>query len=323
MIARWSLALIGNASAQKFPGRRVSLCVGQGSKITYKNFDTFCPKAIAGIGVLPDTITDRSIPIRLKRRVSSERIERFRYRDAKPEAAPLAKQLEEMSGLSVVLREARPALPQSLGDRQQEAIEPLLAIADLAGGCWPEKARASFLELFGVETGDISSVRMRLLADLRAVLWRKINAGKEPGDRIASKELLRELTSEETSEWADWDHGKGLSPSALAKFLRPYGISPKTIRMDGETMKGYEWRDFVDAWERYLPDNQSPSASLDPPSQPLQPSQNNLNASDTHFLEPSQLADVTSQETEQLPANTPVVTAVTASRPENEQEARR
>src|SRR5438270_7823456 len=112
MIARWSLALIGNASAQKFPGRRVSLCVGQGSKIAYRNFDTFCPKAIAGIGVLPDTIADRSIPIRLKRRVSSESIERFRYRDAKPEAALIARQLEEMSGLSVgELREARPALP--------------------------------------------------------------------------------------------------------------------------------------------------------------------------------------------------------------------
>src|SRR5207253_8731144 len=112
-------------------------------------------------------------------------IERFRYRDAKLESASLAKHLEEMSGLFVgALREARPALPESLGDRQQEAIEPLLAIADLAGGCWPENGRASLLELFDVEGGDTSSVRVRLLVDIRAVVWRKIEVGKEPGERI-------------------------------------------------------------------------------------------------------------------------------------------
>ena len=44
-------------------GGKASCCVGQGANITYKDFSTFCPKAIAGIGKLPDTVADRSIPI--------------------------------------------------------------------------------------------------------------------------------------------------------------------------------------------------------------------------------------------------------------------
>ena len=42
---------------------RYSMCVGQGAAISYKDFSTFCPKAIAGIGKLPDTVADRSIPM--------------------------------------------------------------------------------------------------------------------------------------------------------------------------------------------------------------------------------------------------------------------
>ena len=59
-------------------GGHASCCVGQGVNITFKDFHTFCPKAIAGIGKLPDTVADRSIPIRLKRRAPGEPVERFR-----------------------------------------------------------------------------------------------------------------------------------------------------------------------------------------------------------------------------------------------------
>src|SRR5204863_5407829 len=49
-------------------GGVASCCVGQGANITYKDFRTYCAKAIAGIGHLPDTVADRSIPIRLIRK---------------------------------------------------------------------------------------------------------------------------------------------------------------------------------------------------------------------------------------------------------------
>jgi len=70
-------------------GGKATLCVGQGANITTKRFEVFCPKAIAGIGRLPDTVTGRSMPIRLKRKAINEKVERFRRRQIEPEAAEL------------------------------------------------------------------------------------------------------------------------------------------------------------------------------------------------------------------------------------------
>ena len=70
-------------------GGRSSLCVGQGAAISYVDLSTFCPKAIAGIGELPDTVGSRSIPIRVKRKAPDESVERFRRREAAAAAEPL------------------------------------------------------------------------------------------------------------------------------------------------------------------------------------------------------------------------------------------
>ncbi len=46
--------------------------------MTVKNFSTFCPKAIAGIGRLLDTVSDRSIPIRMERKPVSQNLAELR-----------------------------------------------------------------------------------------------------------------------------------------------------------------------------------------------------------------------------------------------------
>ena len=60
-------------------GATVPRCIGVSSKP--QDFNVYCAKVLAGIGVLPDTITDRSIPIRLARKRRSEHVERFRSLD--------------------------------------------------------------------------------------------------------------------------------------------------------------------------------------------------------------------------------------------------
>jgi Protein of unknown function (DUF3631) len=47
------------------------------------------------------------------------------------------------------IAEARPTLPEELNDRAQDNWELLLAIADAAGGHWPQKARQAALALSG------------------------------------------------------------------------------------------------------------------------------------------------------------------------------
>jgi Protein of unknown function (DUF3631) len=101
---------------------------------TLESFPVFCPKALAGIGELPDTIADRSIRIRLERKTRGETIERFRRHELEAEAKLLRKRLARwLKPHHEELRLARPTLPEVLDDRAQDIWEPLFAIADLAG----------------------------------------------------------------------------------------------------------------------------------------------------------------------------------------------
>lgn len=108
--------------------------MGGASNRELQTFPVFCPKAFAGIGnCLPDTITDRSIPIRLKRRTRAEKVERFRLRDVGPQGYELRDRLAEwLEPQRDYLAATRPALPGELDDRVQDVWEPLLAVADLA-----------------------------------------------------------------------------------------------------------------------------------------------------------------------------------------------
>ena len=78
-------------------GGRTTVCVGQGANIGFKDFSTFCPKAIAGIGKLPDTVADRAIPVRLERRAPGERVDRFRRREVEPQAQQLRQRLAALA----------------------------------------------------------------------------------------------------------------------------------------------------------------------------------------------------------------------------------
>ncbi len=147
---------------------RATLCVGQGANLTFRDFSTFGPKAIAGIGKLPDTVADRSIPIELKRRTKTERVKRFRERDARVEAKPIYTALAAWGATAIAsLRAARPHLPVALNDRAQDVCEPLLAIAELAGGPWPDKARRAVVALMG-EVPD-EDINIELLHDIHKI----------------------------------------------------------------------------------------------------------------------------------------------------------
>jgi hypothetical protein len=58
------------------------------------DLNVFCPKAIAGLEWLPDTIADRSIPIKMKRATVEERRCRYDRRTAEDVANGLRKQLQ-------------------------------------------------------------------------------------------------------------------------------------------------------------------------------------------------------------------------------------
>ena len=233
----------------------VPRCVGTQHQI--QDFSVFCAKVIAGIGKLPDTVADRSVPIILARKTREQAVERFRLRDAADAAHEIRAALRAwVCGADTIdaLRAARPALPDALGDRQADICEPLLAIADAAGGRWPERARDALVELFTEGEGEADSVGAKLLAAIRRI-FREADV-----QRLGTDQILDALMLCEDGPWiAQWERdiraGTRLGPaSKLARMLKPYGVFSGTIRLgDGSTLKGYKIEAFADAWARYLP----------------------------------------------------------------------
>jgi hypothetical protein len=225
----------------------VALRMGGARMTKLEAFPVFCPKAFAGIGdYLPDTLADRSIALRLERRTRDEPVERFRRRDVVPEGEMLRDRLADWLEPQVdELRAARPPLPDELDDRAWDLWEPLLALADLAGGDWPDRARRDAVELSTGEARQDDSLSARLLADLRTVF------SENGAERFRTADLLDELYKIEESPWGDW-YGKPLTAHALSKLLRPYRIKTMPVWADGKTVKGYKLEQFADAFLRVL-----------------------------------------------------------------------
>lgn len=228
-------------------GTPVLRCVGEGARQQVHEFETFSAKALAGIGGLPDTLADRSLPIRLKRRARTETIERFRRRLVEEQAAPLRERLERLADDHLDALPCDPLLPEELSDRAQDALEPLLAIAELAGGDWPERARAALVSLRQEGSGEDDSLGVRLLSDCRAV-FTEANA-----EQLPSAELIKRLAAIEEAAWGDFHSSGEIKPRRLATLLKPYGISSRDIRVGERALKDYRAADFADAWVRYLP----------------------------------------------------------------------
>lgn len=210
-------------------------------------FSTWCPVAIAAIGGLPGTIEDRSVIIQMRRRRSDERIARFRVDRVGAQLELGRKAARWAADSARALRDDDPAVPAELNDRAADNWRPLLAIADRAGGQWPEKTRGAALELSAVKAGEADTMRSLLLSDIRAIF------GEKRVDRLRSEVLATALNAMSDRPWPTFDRGRWMTPAGIARLLRPFGITPETIRFGEDTAKGYRLSAFEDAFGRYLP----------------------------------------------------------------------
>jgi len=123
-------------------GATFGRCVIYGKRVETEDVQSFAAVALAGLGWLPDSIMTRSVVIRMRRRAPNEHIEAFRHRTHAPFGRNLFLRLEDWAAASAGHAEAaRSEMPSGIEDRTADVWEPLLAVADLAGGEWPELAR--------------------------------------------------------------------------------------------------------------------------------------------------------------------------------------
>ena len=246
-------ALRSILNAGNLRGGVATLCVGRDHDV--QDFPVFGPKAIAGIGRLPDTIEDRSARIELSRRKRTEIITKFRLRKVLPEADALRTRIERWAQQNLAaLRETEPELPEALSGRAQDGYEPLLAIADFCGA--GADARKAAVVLAGTAP-ESENINERTLLECKRIF------DDHEGDRITTADLVTELRKIDDGPFGDY-RGKPFDGSALARRLKPYRIRPHDIRFESGVLKGYyratplETRrrgegTFEDAWDRYSP----------------------------------------------------------------------
>lgn len=244
-------------------------------------FNVFGAKAVALIGTLSSTLADRSIELRLRRRKRTEPVERLRRQlDGQPIKQLRRQCVRWVADNIETLKSIEPTLPEDLHDRATDNWEPLLCIADIAGGSWPQRARGAAHEL-SRDTDDETTSTM-LLVDIRGYFVENPAA-----EHVPSKDLVTYLTKKEQRPWPEWRRGKPITPQGVAGLLKPFGIEPAQIRVGSINVRGYRRQAFEDVWSRYLP-----ADPIDSPATPLQPLNGNGLLNNSDATEPRFVADV-------------------------------
>ncbi len=224
-------------------GATIPRCVGPAHDV--HEFPVFAAVAMAGLGDLPDTLMSRSVIIRMRKRLPTEMVEPFRRRLHLEAGTELRDRLVEWSGrVAQQVADAWPDMPAGVTDRPADVWEPLLAVADAAGGHWPETARVACRELVKVGESREASLGVKLLGDLRSIFV--------DTETLSTEVILGKLNSIEESPWGDL-RGKPLDPRGLARRLRQYEVRSVKVKVDGTSLQGYRRVDLWDAFCRYLP----------------------------------------------------------------------
>lgn len=204
-----------------------------------KRFSTFCPKVLAGIdnGQMPDTIRDRSIEITLKRATGEQMnaLEDFYIEDEEDTIADLIDGVTAWvaanSDKLMMNRDNRPARLDSLSPRQNQIAAPLLHVGAQVGHGWYQRAKDAVTFLLTDKV--ILTPQSTALLQVRDWFNRNPKA-----DRISSA-TVAEITGANGKQTGIW--------------FTAYGIKNGTYRIEGKNAKGYLRAGFIDAFERYLP----------------------------------------------------------------------
>lgn len=229
-----------NAGHRK--GAVAGRCFKNGNTVETEELPAYCAVALAGLGNLPDTIMTRSVIVAMRRRAPDETVEPFRDRVQRAEAEPIFMALTDWA--ASIPHIDFPDMPDGIADRDADVWEALIAVADLAGGEWPSRARRAAVALVAASKAKQPSLGVRLLADVRTAFG--------DADQMTTAMLLERLNAMEEAPWGDLK-GKMMDGRGLAKMLDPYGVKPCKLRIGTTTANGYRRSALHDAWLRYLP----------------------------------------------------------------------
>lgn len=215
---------------------------------TRKRFSVFCPKAIASIGELSETLRDRSIRIAMQRRAANEPVSRFIFSRAKVDGDALGGRIAAwLANHKHEIVETYRALPDLvfLDDRASDNWSSLFAVVSvLDSSRLPElRESAGSLSAERAELSSEDSLPLRLLSDFAAI------AAQRTEKVIPTSILIEQARKIEEAPWAGEIE---LTPRKAARWLRGFGLRPMQARIETEKVRGYERQAIAGAASRYL-----------------------------------------------------------------------
>lgn len=228
------------------------------------SFETYCPRALAGINRLPEVLEDRSILIVMQRKLKREQTERFSPSRFEDEAQALRDRcylwaLTHTQNLATTYSGAdrffAPYL-DSLDDRAQDLWEPLVSIVALADAEQEDKHKTSTEELTALaralsqvrEGATEDSTTVHVLQALQTIVTEQRQSGLwPPEDEVAftPTELAKLL-----KEKLGWET---LSTKGLAALLNPLALFSKNTRLKEKVTLAYHLNEqsLAELSERY------------------------------------------------------------------------
>jgi hypothetical protein len=268
---RDEMAGILNAGYRKGNAYVMRVAEGKQRQTGLAKYSCWCPKVMAAIGRLPDTLADRCIVITMQRKLAGETCERLRDLGATQFGRRCAEFVEQHRDR---IASVRPEIPAALNDRAADIWEPLLAIADIAGGEWPQLARDAALQL-SASDNELTPLGY-FLKDLRN--WIVINKW----DRVLSRDIVSSFNPVHDRPWEDLRRGREINEWWLSLQLRGLGLRPKMMRAGEARGRGYLFEEVEAVYRRYVPTVETPVAAAEatledskevdrrPPAQPQQ-----------------------------------------------------
>jgi hypothetical protein len=213
------------------------------------HFDPFCPKLIALLGCnLPPQTRSRCIELRMLPKRHDEVTEEFDQRDDAEFAILRRKLACFATNNAVILKDAKPIMPVGFNNRTAANWKLLLAIADLAGGDWPQRAREAAEHLS--RSRHRPTFGVKLLAEFSACFIESYTT------EVTSETMKERLAANPVGIWIDYNHGGPITQRQIADLLDPFEINPVSLhptKRKDFSRQGYRILQFADAFARYLP----------------------------------------------------------------------
>lgn len=150
--------------------------------------------------------------------------------------------------------------PRILHDRARDTWAPPLTVAERAGAEWAGVSGRAWraCKTIAAATQDEPDKAELLLADIRQVFHHAGDPQHLPTGKSVDNfdphapAILPALVAMEWRPWPEYSRNRPLSPRGLANLLKPFKITPSTIRLDSSsTPKGYKREAFEPVWKRY------------------------------------------------------------------------